>query len=618
VPELRRVLADHDHAFLKLAAELWGHELAAGSQREAVDEVAALLLAPGRAPALAADLPPAARAALDQLARAGRQPLPHFTRRHGELRAMGPARREREKPWANAPSATESLWYRALIGRAFFDDGRGPEEFFFIPDDLRALLWVGPASPDAALVEPPGWPLSVERGTGGVERKAKSGEREATSAEHDTWRLTPDTYAERDTGRLTPDTYAERDTGRLTPDTYSASHDLVTLLAYLQVHTVRPESAADPHTPTLPHSHTAALAPHLLHPAALPLYLHLLQALGLAQAGPGREPFKLDPDKVQPFLQAAPAERLRQLAEAWRDARDWNDLRRVPGLVFEGTNWRNDPLTARQAILSLLRGVPPAAWWDTDSFVQAVKDRQPDYQRPAGDYDSWYIRDPAGQFLRGFENWERVDGALVRWLIAQPLRWLGLVETTTAPDGFRLTRHGAALLGLAGWEAPDGDDPPPPDLRPDGEVRVPALARALDRFQLARIAEWRAPEADAGGWAYVYRLTPAALARAAAKGITVPRILPFLERAAPGHPALPALAAALLRWERSGAEASLHDALILKLARPELLDTLRRVPRLRDWLGETLGPGLVAVRREHAADLRAALAELGILLDLDV
>jgi hypothetical protein len=425
-----------------------------------------------------------------------------------------------------------------------------------------------------------------------------------------------------------------------------APADTVTLLAYLQVNTTRPEAPATPDVEihTLTSAHAQALTRYLLNPPALPLYLHLIQALGLAEAGSAREPFKLDPERVQPFLQAAPAERLRQLAEAWRAARDWNDLRRVPGLSFEGTGWHNDPLPARQAILSLLAAVPAETWWDLDSFVAAVRERQPDFQRPAGDYDSWYIRDAAGQYLRGFENWDRVDGALVRWLITRPLHWLGLVEilpdvasgamvpteptrykegsggvnppaTTPMPAGFRLTPHGAAFLGQTGWE--ENGATGALELSPDGELRLPVTASAYDRFQLARISDWLAPDLTGENPVYVYRLTPAALARAAAMGITVARILQFLEKAAPNHPALPGLTAALLRWERTGPEAALRDTLVLKLSNPDLLDTLRRVPRLRDWLGEALGPGLVAVRREHAAQVRAALAELGILLDGD-
>jgi XPB/Ssl2-like helicase family protein len=245
--------------------------------------------------------------------------------------------------------------------------------------------------------------------------------------------------------------------------------------------------------------------------------------------------------------------------------------------------------------------------------VSAVKERQPDFQRPAGDYDSWYIRDAAGgQFLRGFENWERVDGALVRWLIEQPLAWLGAVEVAPSVRAFRLTPLGAALLGLAGW--PEAPDALPLAVNADGLIRAPALASGYDRFQLARISDWLSPETEAG-LVYPYRLTPAALARAAQKGISAGRVVAFLERAAAGQPALPALAAALRRWEVHGAEAGLRESLVLRLSSPELLESLRRAPQVANLLGESLGPKVVEVRPANLEALRQALAELGILLD---
>lgn len=558
MPDLRRVLLDYDLGLLKLIAELWGLELASGSQREAQEELAAQMLQPAAVSQVAAALPTAARAALELLAREGRQPLAQFTRRYGELRAMGPARRERERPWLNGASVSETLWYRALAAHAFFDDGRGPIEFMFVPDDLRALIFVGHEAAEVGL--PPGEPAGA-----------------------------PDSL----------DSLPE-----------AAADDVVTVLAYVQVVTVRLEQGA------LPARHRDALARHLRRPAALDLLLVLLQSLGLVTLAQADAPLKLEPERVQPFLQVARAERTRQLAQAWRASREWNDLRHVPGLLFEGQAWRNDPLMARQAVLALLARVPAGQWWGLDSFVAAVHDRQPDFQRPAGDYDSWYIRDAAMQtFLRGFANWDRVDGALVRWLFEGPLTWLGLVELGGAPRAFRLTRPGAAFLEQAGWEV--GESSPPLTFDAEGRLRVPLAGSAHDRFQLARISDWLPPETTA----YVYRLSPASLTRAAHKGITVERILDFLQRAAGGpevvqaQPAWKTLAGALQRWETRGSEAMLRDAVVLKLANADLLETLRGTPSLRDYLGEAVGPATVLVKREHMAIVRAALAALGILVD---
>jgi hypothetical protein len=551
MPDLRRVLIDYDLGLLRVLADQWGIELTAPSQREAVEELAARLL---QAEALAEgvnELSAEARAALTALA-AGRQPLAQFTRAHGALRPMGAARREREQPWLNTPSPAEQLWYRGLLATAFFDDGHGPEEFAFIPDDVQPLL---PVTPPAAA--PPGEPFPA------------------------------------------PSSVSRLPCG-------TAIADLTTLLAYLQVHSVRLD---DEHVPA---PHRASLTSFLREPAALDWLTHFAGALGLAAGSP----FKPVAASAGPFLEAGDAEQTRHLAEAWRAAREWNDLRQLPGLVFEGTGWRNDSLVARAALLSWLARVPVGEWWSLASFVAAIKEHQPDFQRRGGDYDSWYIRDArTHEYLRGFAHWERVDGALIRWLIEGPLSWLGLVETFVAEDkglkplvcAFRLTALGAAFLGRSEWPAPA-----PSALclaAADGLLRVPLAASRYTRFQIARIADWLPLEEDH----YAYRLTPASLERAHERGITVKRILPFLREAAGDVPL--ALAGALQRWERVGREAALDDVLVLKLKSAELLETLRATPGVRELLGDALGPAVVTIRRADTDSLRAALAEVGILLD---
>ncbi len=541
---LARCLLDYDLGLLEVIAELWGLDLDAPSQREAADQLAAGLLEPERVRDVVESLAPEARAALEALNRAGRQPWAAFARAHGELRAMGPARREREAPWRNAPSATEALYYRGLVARAFFDDGT-PQEFAFIPDDLRP--WLPAAAPPG---EPPG--------------RSAAAPPAIVAAQH------------------------------------HAADDAVTLLAYLQVAAVKPDGG------TIPARHRTAVGRFLHQPAALDLWLHLLRRLALVAGSP----LKPEPADAREFLAAPRVERGRRLADAWRADPEWNDLRRLPGLTFEGAAWRNDPLAARQAILALLAEVPPGEWWSAEAFVAAVKQRAPDFQRPGGDYDSWYIRDAASQtYLRGFEHWDRVDGALVRWIITAPMHWLGLVDLS--PDGaaFRLSPSGLALLGRAEWPAAPAGPAGGWRVNADGSLRAPPDADGYDRFQIARVSNWLPAE---GG--YVYRLAPASLARAAKQGIRVGQVAAFLEKLAGGEMP-PSLVGALHRWERSGGEAALKDTVVLRVKSAELMETLRRTPTVKRLLGESLGATVVEVRRDDLDKLRAALAELGLLAD---
>ncbi len=111
------------------------------------------------------------------------------------------------------------------------------------------------------------------------------------------------------------------------------------------------------------------------------------------------------------FLEAKRGEALLQLFLAWKTEHPDQRAAPVAQSDIEG-KWENDPLRARQTVLGFLSSIPAETWWSMGSFMAAIKQRNPDFQRPAGDYNSWFIRDKgSGEFLRGFEHWDEVDGA---------------------------------------------------------------------------------------------------------------------------------------------------------------------------------------------------------------
>ena len=549
MPDLRRTLREHEPDELALIAELAGLEPdETPTGRDLSERLARHLLQRETLATLIAPLPPEARAALSHLIQ-DKQPIAHFTRQHGVVRKMGAARRERERPWQNDPSPAETLWYRGLLATAFLDAGRGPEEFAFLPDDLRPLLppdLIPPAEPPmpGAPAEPP--------------------------------------------ADFTP-----------TAVRGFVVDDLTTLLAYLQTHTARLEA-----NHTLPDAHRAALQPHLRHPSSLDWLLHLTTHLRLIEGVPLR-PIAAT---TRPFLEAARAQQIQNLAIAWRDAPEWNDLKHLPGLRFEGA-WHNDPLAPRLAVGRWLARVPLLQWWSLETFVTAIYQHQPDFQRRAGDYEAWYIRDAqTGDYLRGFAHWARVEGALIRWLIQCPFNWLGLVEVNRDASAFRLTPFGAAYADQQPW--PNSEPAAPLWASADGLVRAPLRASPYVRFQLARIAHWLPLETDH----YAYRLTPASLEQAKQRGIAPARLIEFMQEAV-GPDLPPALLGALQHWERYGPEATLVDVMVLKIQTADLLDTLCATPSVYPLLGERFGPTLVAIPRANVEALRNALVELGVLLD---
>jgi hypothetical protein len=309
------------------------------------------------------------------------------------------------------------------------------------------------------------------------------------------------------------------------------------------------------------------------------------------------------------------------LAKAWRDDPTWNDLFHVPTLHPEDTGaWRNDPLLTRKAILRHLKVCAPNVWYKLDDFVAAVKQTAPDFQRPGGDYTTWYIRDTVtGAYLSGFESWDRVEGALIRYLVTGPLAWLGLVDLGAAdpdmsPTTFRLTLASTIFLSLT--EPPSEPEPATLTLRPDFTVLV-SPARRYERFQLARVADWVTSPLVVGteGESFVYRITPTSLKRARRQGIPVARVLEFLGQVT-GAPVPRFVEAALTRWDARGTEARLERGLLLRLSSEELMAQITSSPRTRHLIREQIGPTTTLVQERDWPRLVVALGEMGLLADV--
>lgn len=551
MPDLLHHLQNQDLGFLHIAAELWGVELTAPEAGSAAGQLALVMLDRQASAELLHSLPPEGLAGLDDLQRSGgRMPWALFTRRHGEVRDMGSGRREREKPHRSPVSAAERLWYCGLVGRAFFDTPSGPQELAYLPDDLSQRL---PA---------PTAPLSKLLG-----RPASATEKAYPFPAHD--RILDHACSLLAALRL-----------EFSPQAMAA------LAVDWQF------SGPDPAEP----------------PLTTNFLKEILRTAGLLGAGdlPAPEP-------TRHFLEIARPKALAQLARAWMHSQEVNDLRLTPGLVAEG-EWQNDPRRARYAVVDFLSSVPHDTWWSLPAFIADIQQAQPDFQRPAGDYDSWYLKDErTGQYYRGFEFWEAVEGAFLRYLVCGPLHWLGFLELA-APKAdapvlaFRLSLWAAALLDGA---PPEVELPEDENLliSSDARVRVTHKVPRVVRYQIARFSEWEGETEEA----YRYRLTPASLERARQQGLRVNHLLALLRRYALSVP--PSVSRALGRWQDFGSEARLESVMILRVRTPELLQAVRS-SRAARFLGEQLGPTVVTVRPGAWVKVQAVLAELGYLTEV--
>src|SRR5512139_2615478 len=142
MPELLQSLLKQDIGHLRIIAEFWGIELESITADDAREELSASLLDAELIAEVVESLSPQAQSAMRALVKAeGRLPWAAFTRQYGDIREMGAAKRDRERPHLKPASTAESLYYRGLLARAFFDEEKGAQEFAYIPDDLLEELY---------------------------------------------------------------------------------------------------------------------------------------------------------------------------------------------------------------------------------------------------------------------------------------------------------------------------------------------------------------------------------------------------------------------------------------------------------------------------------------------
>ncbi|HEY71435.1 MAG TPA: hypothetical protein G4O08_12720, partial [Anaerolineae bacterium] len=376
-----------------------------------------------------------------------------------------------------------------------------------------------------------------------------------------------------------------------------------TLLAALRR---RPSTSHD-----LPKERKHALAPFLRQPASLELLMTLLLEIGVLES----DPLQPVPSTTRSFLELPIEQSLNRLVRAWAGSVSWNDLAHTALLTHAGKHWPNDPLATRQNVIEIMAELRSGTWYEIDTFVSFVHDRRPDFQRPGGDFDSWYLRDvTTGTFLQGFAHWNDIEGALLRFLIKGPLHWLGVLDLGAAdeelsPSAFRLTSLAAMLFNSD--HVPEMEfENLPIQVLPDGSIDVPRRSPFTTRYQISRFCAWLPPEEDS----YAFLLSPSSLQLAQDQGLSLQHIRTLLEEAS-GKSLPPRLLTALQRWGRHGREAFLERSIVLRVAEAELLDRLLSHRATARYLIERLGPKVARLRPGDMRPLLAAASRFGLLID---
>ena len=346
---LRQSLIDYEVGLLQAIADCRAITLTLLDKADIIDQLVEAMLSPVSMAIVLGDLSAEQTEALQfLLASGGQTESARFTRQFGPIRLMGSARLERERPWETPINPAEGLWYRGFIYKSFQVSG---QELVYIPVDMLPLI--ASDTPQEQVSQP----FQLE--------------------------TIP-----------APDHIIESG-NRLRENFFS-------LLVYLQTHPVKLNNKSN-----LPPKERQNLV-DCLQPSYLPqisqtdeleFLLHLGHRAELLTESHGR--LRPNRETARNWLQSNAAEQSLLLQNSWRADPTWNDLWHVPQLVPQPTGWENSPLRARSKILGYLENAPTREWLSLDSFVDFIKQTDPDFQRPNGDYETWYIQDAQGKIVDG-------------------------------------------------------------------------------------------------------------------------------------------------------------------------------------------------------------------------
>jgi len=368
--DLSLCLREYPSVLLEALAQIWAVESPARRVDTLAEQIAAAMTQLDKAKEILGILSDREREALATVLSAGGAIRAYLLyRQYGNIRPLGPNPMRRLKPWASPQTPTEGLFYRGLLFRTYGVLGEYRGEILFIPPQLLAVLPPMRKKPPVFTVETVPPPKVI---------------------------------------------LADGD---------ALCQDILIVLAYLRRESIRSRRAS-----LLSKEAINRLSERWWgerEEERLALIQRLLWRLRFVEQQRG---YIRPAITARDWLRASEIERHRVLLEAWQGDPSGHELQWVRGIRCEGIGWQYDAPASRRTILTHLARCPTDEWVSLPSFIAAIKHVDPDFLRPDGDYNSWYIRDTwSNEYLTGYGNWDRIEGALIAHLVTAPLRWLGIV-----------------------------------------------------------------------------------------------------------------------------------------------------------------------------------------------
>ena len=491
MPTTLKMLKDHSPLMLEIIGEMRSASIEAAGP-ELVGLLAEELSSPDSVQNVLEELRdefPEAQTALRMLAKVqGRQPEAQFTRIYGVLDVMGDEQLKATERWHNPQSLTELLFYYGLIGRGFEGSGPDAHRIIYIPSDTLDQI-----------------PLS---------------------AEDETERDLHIPYAQAPSRAEVVDSSDEflNDVGSAIGCLAGAPMLLEGQdLAKQDGERLKERLLAPPDTPLLN--------------VRYELLLHVMNRLKLFKAERQKDGhlfLALNRNRANDFLSLNRHAQRQQVWDSWRDSPAWNDLERLPTLELHNRErWQHNSRATRNAFLRYCRNLQPTRWYSLADIMALLQEHAPDFQRPDGNYDDWYVKNQvAGRFAKGFKDWDLVEGELARFYLLSPMVWLGALRVAEQRNKtlVSLTRDGAIWQGAD--LAPEREEVQPRfTIKENFIIEVPLELPLRQRMNIEQVAHWQRSTTF-----YEYRINQRSLNQAFDRDLTGDRILAVLRNGSHGVP----------------------------------------------------------------------------------
>ena len=370
------------------------------------------------------------------------------------------------------------------------------------------------------------------------------------------------------------------------------------------------------------------------------IYTLLLEG-NLIQPG---SPVTIWPEVKERFLRLSEDAQRATLARLYFAARQWNDLwpllRQDKNLRLE-RNWNTTyfkPSTLqkhlhrfRQVTLRVLACLPDNTWTSLPELYPIFRRFWQRFDADAWEispYRSYHRSEPDWRLAYGdaplqpdkdTQDWDRAQGAFIRYVLSGPLHWLGLSDLRFENNRLSAVR----LQGLSDLFWDKSDSPPAPRravsraakeasettvVIEDLTIKVkPSAISAQAHTLLDKIAllTEAAPEQ------FTYNLNINALHQSLEAGESVENILAAWRQAMPLKMP-PAIQQKLQEWQQAYGQARIYQNItLIEFADDHALAEMKAVTSLEDHLIAEISPRLVLISKDSTQILSAELEKAG-------